>query len=114
MGLFPLGLEKRSPALQGCNRTRNIQADGAPRVHRASCGLPPQEAVFFTIGHRSYASENPPSQHAITNSFCWETLPAHVPGLRRLTFVLSGDRQTSPGDLDKVSASATRTVCRNN
>src|SRR5262245_39848853 len=28
-------LEKRSPALQACNRTRNIQADGVPMAHRA-------------------------------------------------------------------------------
>src|SRR5262249_58440002 len=28
-------LEKRSLALQACNRTRNIQADGVPRAHRA-------------------------------------------------------------------------------
>jgi len=67
-----VGLEKRSQALQGCNLTRNIQADGAPMVHRASWGLTPQEAIFFTIGHPSYASENPPSQHHKTNSFCWE------------------------------------------
>jgi len=31
-------LEKRSPALQACNRTRNIQADGVPMVHRTLGG----------------------------------------------------------------------------
>jgi hypothetical protein len=40
-------LEKRSQALQACNLTRNIQADGAPMVHRT-----PEGAIlrgfFFT------------------------------------------------------------------
>jgi hypothetical protein len=56
-----LRLEKRSQALQGCNLTRNIQVDGAPRVH------PPGGFVlpgFFcpTFGHRSPCLENPPAK----------------------------------------------------
>ena len=66
-GLWRLGelglprLEKRSQALQGCNLTRNIQVDGAPRVH-----LPGRfrSARFFLSHHRTPEPclENPPSQ----------------------------------------------------
>jgi hypothetical protein len=52
-------LEKRSQALQECNLTRNIQADGAPMVHRLSVGN--RRGSCLTIGHRSYALENSPS-----------------------------------------------------
>ena len=36
--LYSWRLEKRSQALQACNLTRNIQADGAPMVHLAPGG----------------------------------------------------------------------------
>jgi hypothetical protein len=36
--LYSCRLEKRSQALQACNLTRNIQADGAPMVHLAPGG----------------------------------------------------------------------------
>jgi len=39
-------LEKRSQALQACNLTRNIQADGAPMVHRTPGGVT-SPGVFF-------------------------------------------------------------------
>jgi hypothetical protein len=38
-------LEKRSQALQACNLTRNIQADGAPMVHHP-WGVKPPGVVF--------------------------------------------------------------------
>src|SRR5262249_16649496 len=68
--LYSRCLEKRSQALQACNLTRNIQADGVPMVHRA-----PGESLllgsFFTIGHRRYASENAPGWQVKTS------LPKH-------------------------------------
>jgi len=39
--LYSVCLEKRSQALQACNLTRNIQADGAPMVHLAPGISPP-------------------------------------------------------------------------
>src|SRR6516165_2059062 len=48
-------LEKRSQALQACNLTRNIQADGVPMVHRAPGASNLQGSFFVTIGHRSHA-----------------------------------------------------------
>jgi hypothetical protein len=53
-------LEKRGQTLQACNLTRNIQADGAPRVHRTPEGSNLRGFFFATIGHRSHASENAP------------------------------------------------------
>ena len=43
--LYSPRLEKRSQALQACNLTRNIQADGAPMVHHPWGIKPP--GVFF-------------------------------------------------------------------
>jgi hypothetical protein len=43
--LYSARLEKRSQALQACNLTRNIQADGAPMVHRPLESKSP--GVFF-------------------------------------------------------------------
>jgi hypothetical protein len=43
--LYSPRLEKRSQALQACNLTRNIQADGAPMVHGP---LEPSPGVFFS------------------------------------------------------------------
>src|ERR1700730_18779500 len=37
-------MEKRSQALQACNLTRNIQADGAPMVHRT-----PEASAFRVL-----------------------------------------------------------------
>ena len=56
--LWLLRLEKRSQALQACNLTRNIQADGAPMVHRTPVGFCLQGFFFAIIGHRSYAFKN--------------------------------------------------------
>ena len=43
--LYSCRLEKRSQALQACNLTRNIQADGAPMVHLAPGG--DSRGLFF-------------------------------------------------------------------
>ena len=48
--LYSPRLEKRSQALQACNLTRNIQADGAPMVHHPWGFTPP--GVFFCT-HRT-------------------------------------------------------------
>ncbi len=55
-------LEKRSQALQACNLTRNIQADGAPMVHRTPGASAFRGLFFASIGHRSHASENAPEK----------------------------------------------------
>ena len=62
-GLYSRCLEKRSRALQACNLTRNIQADGVPMVHWVP-GEGLLQGSFFTIGHRSYASENAPDSRS--------------------------------------------------
>jgi hypothetical protein len=53
-------LEKRSPALRGRNRARDIQADGAPMAALASgWDLHRGPALFLVIGRRSHALKNP-------------------------------------------------------
>jgi len=53
-------LEKRSQALQGCNLARDIQVEGAPMVHLASCGpCRGRPRFLIAIGHLSYALKTP-------------------------------------------------------
>ena len=56
-------LVKRKQALRGRNLSRDSQAEGAPRVHRAS-GVDYTPGAFFAmpIGHPSHASENPAAE----------------------------------------------------
>src|SRR4030042_6340586 len=53
-------LEKRSPALRGRNRARDIQADGAPMAAPApGRHFTRGPALFSVIGRRSQALKNP-------------------------------------------------------
>jgi len=67
LGYPPARLEKRSQALQGCNLTRNIQADGVPLVPGPLGKLP--RGPFLPAAHQSYTSQNPPcSRHDPTRA----------------------------------------------
>ena len=55
---FP-GREKRRQALLGSNLPRDISVSDAPMACLALVGTSRQGPLFFHIGHRSYASENP-------------------------------------------------------
>jgi hypothetical protein len=61
--LYSPRLEKRSPALQRCHRTSNIQADGVPMAHRAP-GVAIPQGSCFAIGHRSYALKTHRHSHS--------------------------------------------------
>ena len=76
--LYSLCLEKRSQALQACNLTRNIQADGAPMVHRTPGTS--QGSAFSTIGHRSYALKT----HRVARPGVSTTVPSPCGGGRLL------------------------------
>jgi len=61
-------LEKRSPALRGSNRARDIQADSAPMAALASGGdFHRGPAFFVVIGRRSNALKNPCAKAQTTN-----------------------------------------------
>ena len=54
-------LVKRSRALRGRNLRRDNRVDGAPKVHQAPGGESHRGSFIDAIGHRSHASENPPT-----------------------------------------------------
>jgi hypothetical protein len=76
-------LEKRSQALQACNLTRNIQADGAPMVHRtpearlrgfcfplpSDTGVMPQKTHLGSAKAPPLASSCRPSSRAVACSY---------------------------------------------
>jgi hypothetical protein len=67
-GPILVGLAKRSPALQACIRTRNSQADGAPKgVSDAGGQKPP--ALFFPLGSPELCLQNAPRSLGATSCF---------------------------------------------